>query len=181
MTNYYSKRVKLKFNGYAPIIQDVPLFVYERLRFYEKYMVLALQTGVIANTLDNLIENLSNVFNIKSSFVEDFVKHFKKSGHICHKIRNGQKVYTLSPKYQIKYSEQDRKIMQAYREKEKMTFNNLIYIEENAKFYDESFFSEKKIEKVEIDSKTAGIKPENMQTICVAYCFQSLPSVFTLF
>ena len=78
---HYSKKIELSITGYQPMLENIPLLAYERLRFYEKYIVLALNNGIVANDINDLISILSDTFNIKLSFVQEFIEKFNESGN----------------------------------------------------------------------------------------------------
>lgn len=132
---HYSKKIELSITGYQPMLENIPLLAYERLRFYEKYIVLALNNGIVANDINDLISILSDTFNIKLSFVQEFIEKFNELGHISTKSWKKSKLFTLSSKYKIVYDKKDNKIMQASTKEDQMDFENLFYVKENSKFY----------------------------------------------
>ena len=142
----YTKKVEVKFPAFNLSIKNIPILTYERLRFYEKYIVLALEKGIEADNLNQLVCVLSDTFNIKMSFVQEFIEMFDALGHLQTNRKGRKNFFTLSSTYQILYDKKDKRIMQAYMSKDTMDFGLLYFLPDAQKFYAQSTIETYKLE-----------------------------------
>lgn len=122
----YSKEQQLEIPAHRIKIFNLNVLVLENLRFYEKFIVLALKGGVKADKTSfdqNLIDILSQAFNIKRVFVELFIDCFNELGYIKYDLN--KHTYYLSDKFEIIYNEDDKSIIMAKTKEKKIEISNL--------------------------------------------------------
>lgn len=128
----YSKNAEIPFNVYNIKLTNIPVAQREKLRVYEKYIVLALKNGIEAFDIDNLKDICSEVFNIKRVFVELTIDFLFELGYI--NFDKSKNLFRLSEKYEILYDNRDQSIMLAKIDQKKADFSKVVYIEESNKF-----------------------------------------------
>lgn len=136
----YSKKVIIYFDAYGLELESVSVLTYEKLRFYEKFIVLALQNGLVAKSIEDLTETMSRVFNMKYSFVDEIIRKLDKLKYIKESKSNGENIYTLSDDFQIKYDSDEKMIMNILSEKLTKDFSNVLYLSKANKFYNKLTF-----------------------------------------
>ena len=72
-TAYYSKERKLKVSAIGFTLTGIRVLKSVQLSFYQKYIILLLQNGMIASSLDELVKEISSIINFKEKCVEEFI------------------------------------------------------------------------------------------------------------
>lgn len=155
----YSKIIKIPITLYLLNIKNTSILRYENLRFYEKYIVLALKSGFQAKDLEDLKQELSKIFNIKFSFVDEFIEHYNKIGFIDYDKEKS--VLTLNDSYRLEYDKKNNSIMRSCTKKSSFDFIDIVYVKNiNTFFSSENFkdFLKDLNEKKEIEDKSLFIK-----------------------
>ena len=131
----YTRSRQIPFYVDRLFIDKIPVYKKEKLRFYEKYIVLSLLNGIKAKDSIELKEICAKTFNIKQSFVNDFFKVFYELGYI--KFDEQNIIFHLSDKFEIAYDEQDKTIMQAHMEAKTADYSKVMYVEAYKEFMHE--------------------------------------------
>lgn len=107
MNNYYYRDIKVPFNTLYFIKKDIPTRTENVLNFYEKTIVLLLKEGIKASNVDNLINKLSIMLNIKEIFVKDFINTLIR----INAITSDNSTYKLTDQSYFGYSDKDQDIL----------------------------------------------------------------------
>lgn len=134
-TTKYSKKNLINLEAYCVELENIPVLTYEKLRFYEKYIVLALQNGVVAYNIDDLTTIISGAFNIKRSFVAEFIGLLYRLNYIKKQESEIETCFLLSDNFKIKYDTNEKKIMNILTGEDTKLFSNLLYFPQLNKFY----------------------------------------------
>ncbi len=134
----YSKAISIPLSLYLLNIKDAPILKYENLRFYEKYIVLALKYGIQANDLSDLKQKMCEIFNIKYSFVEEFIEHYNNIGFINYDKEKS--LFSLTDSYLLEYDKKNNSIIRSCTKESLCDFINIVYFKKSNTFlYNEGF------------------------------------------
>lgn len=79
---FYTRARRISFSVKGLTFADIPVLKSVQLSFYEKYMVLILQKGFVAQNDEELSEKLSALLNVSTKCVKEFVEYLISNAYL---------------------------------------------------------------------------------------------------
>lgn len=81
--HYYTKTQKLSFPIKKLSFKNIPVLKSVKLSFFEKYTILLLQTGVVAEKKEELVAKISDILNVSERCITEFIDYLNDTNAIC--------------------------------------------------------------------------------------------------
>jgi len=81
--HYYTKTQKLSFPVKKLSFKNIPVLKSVKLSFFEKYTILLLQTGVVAEKKEELVAKISDILNVSERCITEFIDYLNDTNAIC--------------------------------------------------------------------------------------------------
>ena len=93
---FYTRAKKISFSVKGLTFTDIPVLKSVQLSFYEKYIVLILQKGFLAQNDTELYEKLSVLLNVSEKCVKEFVEYLISNSYLNFSAKEGKFVLDKS-------------------------------------------------------------------------------------
>lgn len=93
---FYTRAKKISFSVKGLTFTDIPVLKSVQLSFYEKYIILILQKGFLAQNDTELYEKLSVLLNVSEKCVKEFVEYLISNSYLNFSAKEGKFVLDKS-------------------------------------------------------------------------------------
>ena len=147
---FYTKPLKLSFQVYRLHFTNIPVLKSIQLAFYEKYCVLLLQNGIVAGDTIELVEKLSELLNIKTECVEEFVEDLDRRNVLVYD--RSTRLFFMDPTVHYTMDKTRNNAMFAELETKMADCDKIVCINEIQEFHLEKDFPETVFRRVGTES-----------------------------
>lgn len=137
-TALYTKEYKLSLNAIGITFSKIPVLQSVQLSFYQKYIILLLQEGISAVGIQELSKKISNIINMNTKCVQDFVDYLWEDGLLA--FDQISSTYLLASSLHFSINPDLNNAMFADLEVKEADCNDILYIESLSDFYLEEDF-----------------------------------------
>lgn len=140
---WYTKFKKVLFPIKGLQLQDIPVLESIQLTFYQKYIILVLQKGMIADSIDELCTKISDFLNVSLACVRDFIDYLSDENYLnrAYNEKTKQKVYKLDDSIHFTIDPEYDNAMFAELSEKKADCNKVVFVPNLDKCYLESDFA----------------------------------------
>ena len=163
---YYVKQKKLLLPMTRLKLVGIPILESVQLNFYQKYIILLLQKGVLADDRQDLIERISDTLNISSSCVEDFINYLFKEKNIA--FNSKKKIYSLYDNISYSIDKEHNNIMFAELDTKLADCDNILFLDNFNEICFDSAFQNKELFKLK-SSNASQTTMENIKRVLSNY------------
>lgn len=131
---HYSREKTISITGIGIPMFGIPVIDYEPVNFYQKPILILLQNGYSANSWEDLSRTISDVLNIKTSFVHTYINQLKNYGLLTFDRYTGK--FSLKDNIVIVEKNESGVTWKTRTKESKKDFWNLLYLQEVKTFID---------------------------------------------
>lgn len=161
----YVKERKLNVFAKGITFTGIPVLQSTSVSFYQKYILLILQNGILASSKETLAESLSNMLNVSLVCVKEFIVYLDQNSYLVFDEYNEK--YTLSPSVHFLIKPEFNNAMFAELDIKKADCDKIIYLGDVDRFYHESDFDEEIFRKKGIGSTSSTITQTQLNNALV--------------
>lgn len=140
---WYTKFKKVLFPIKGLQLQNIPVLESIQLTFYQKYIILVLQKGMEADSIDDLCTKISDFLNVSLVCVRDFIEYLSDENYLnrVYDEKTKQKVYKLDDSIHFTINPEYDNAMFAELSEKKADCNKVVFVPVLNKCFLESDFT----------------------------------------
>ena len=137
---HYTKSRKISFPVKGLTFTNIPVLKSVKLAFYEKYIILLMQKGIVGKTPEDIIAKISNLLNISTKCVAEFIEHLMDENFLLYNKNKG--LFYLDDAIHFAIDRNYDDAMFAELETRLADCSKIVFVNEANTFYLEEDFSE---------------------------------------